>query len=156
MARRESILRYEQPGSRDHGKTYVLKEPDALTAEWWATRALLLLAQEGVDIGETTGVAGLAAAGMSALGKIKSADLKPLLDEMLTWIFIAPDPAQPTNVRQLNAVMGDVEEIGTLLQLRMAMFELLTGFSMPALPSTSTSATRAPDASSIIQTSRAS
>ena len=143
--RKHITLKMEgEPSSRDDGKTYFLQETDALTAEWWATRAIMLLIAGGANIENPNGgMAALAGEGFTALGKLNPMDVKPLLDEMLEWIFIIPDTRHPDNKRPINMKMGDVEEVSTLFRLRLAVFELHTGFSLPALPSTSTSAAEA-------------
>jgi hypothetical protein len=152
--RRTQLVVMDAPTSRDHGKHYLLTEMSAFDSEWWAMRAVMLLVKEGVDIGEAQGMAALAKAGFTALGKLNPFELKPLLDEMLSCIQIIPDPKNPQGRRAITAG-GDVEEAATLLQLRLALFELHTGFSMPGLSSKgSTSGKTSQETSSNTGTSR--
>lgn len=129
--RKTKDVKIEMEG-RDLGKVFRITEMSAVAGEWWATRAFLALANSGVDLGEVpegAGMAGLAMVGIRALGTIKAADAKPLLDEMLMCVRIVPDPDKnPTFSRDL--VEEDLEEIATIIHLRSEVFELHTDFSI--------------------------
>lgn len=113
---------------RDKGKVYRITEMPARKAEKWAMRALLALAKSGADIPDhTDGMAGLAQVGFRSLLTASFDEIEPLLDEMLTCIVIAPNLGQPHYTRAL--IEDDIEEISTLLRLRMEVFDLHTGFS---------------------------
>ena len=113
-----------KPAGRDHGKTFVLTEMSAAAAEAWAIKALLALARAGVEIpDETTGMAGLAVAGLKALQSLDYAAVKPLLDEMFTCVQYQHRPGHPPQEADPN-----IEEVGTRLTLRKALFRLHTGF----------------------------
>lgn len=114
-----------RPAGRDHGKTFLLTEMSAAQAEEWAIKALLALAQAGVEIpDESAGVAGLAKAGFDALTKLSYAVVKPLLDDMLTCVQYLHKPGNPP----LPLSDAGVEEVGTFLKLRKEVFKLHTGF----------------------------
>lgn len=128
---------------RDKGKVFELVEMPAKKSEKWALRLFLALAKSGVDIPEETtnsGLAGIAAFGLRALGSMTFTDAEPLLDEMYECIKFVPDP---NTMDQLHnkplsrpLIDDDTEEIATRLELRKAVFELHTNFSKPVAPLT--------------------
>jgi hypothetical protein len=127
-------VRSEAPGERDNGKTFVLTEMDAYTGQDWALRALLALAASGATLPEgalTTGMAGLAGFGVTALLQAPYGALKPLLDEMLAQAKYAHEPNNPK--MPLQAINPGpncpIEEIKTFLTLHKALLFLHTGFS---------------------------
>ena len=111
---------------RDQGKHFRIIEMSAAHAEEWAAQALFALMNAGVEVPEGGGLADLAAIGLNALSRVKYQDAKPLLDDMMTCVKYIPTPAQPNIVRPL--IDEDIEEIGTRLQLRKAIFDLHTEF----------------------------
>lgn len=118
---------------RDQGKTFVIQELPAMQAERWAMRALLALAKSGVEIPDdiaSAGLAGVASLGLKAFAGLDYNDAEPLMAEMLSCVSILPDPSNPA-VRRYD-IEADIEEVGTLLKLRLETFNLHTGFSMPA------------------------
>lgn len=130
-------VRTEMPGDRDNGKTFVLTEMDAYAGQDWALRALLALAASGVTLSEgalTTGMAGLATFGVTALLQAPYGALKPLLDEMLAQAKYAHEPNNPKH--PLTAIGPGpncpIEEIKTFLTLQKALLLLHTGFSPAA------------------------
>ena len=131
MARKEIDITIMEEG-RDRGKIFHIREMDAYQVERWATRALLALGKSGVempdDIG-SRGVAGLAYLGFTAMMRMNYDDAQPLLDEMMTCVSIKPDPARPDVTRVLFP--DDIEEVATIFKLRMEVFTLHTGFSLP-------------------------
>ena len=134
--RRTKIVTIDDKGSRDYGKHYLITEMDAFRGEWFAIRVGLLLAQSGVELGEATGFQALAIAGIMSLTKIKPEELKPLLDEMLGCVQVIPDLNYPNNRRPVGMMLaGDITEVSTLFKLRLEIFELHTGFSVPGAPS---------------------
>ena len=116
---------------RDAGKHFFLTELPASQAEKWAARAFLAMAKSGLEIPDgiaEMGLAGIAAMGLKALGGMSFEVAGPLLDEMFTCVRIIPDPKHPEVVRVL--IEDDIEEIGTRLQLRKAVFGLHVDFSV--------------------------
>ena len=121
-----------QDDNRDKGKTFHIVEMPAWQVERWAMRCVLALGRAGVDMPDDVaagGIAGLASAGLRALLKLNYDDAAPLLDEMLACVSIKCDPARPDITR--NLFPDDIEEVSTFAQLRMEVFTLHTGFSMP-------------------------
>jgi len=128
--RKETIVTITSSG-RDQGKTFFIKEMSALAAESWGARAVLCLAKSNPELPEdyaSLGLAGLMAFGIRALAGMPWSEAKPLLDEMLSCVTVIPDPTRPQVKRQL--IEDDIEEIGTLLQLRDEVINLHTGFSI--------------------------
>jgi hypothetical protein len=122
-----------QDEGRDKGKVFVLTEKPAIQADKWGIRALLALSKSGVPIPQEfmeMGIIGVLAVGIHRLAGVSFADLEPLLDEMLTCVEIMPTPARPDVIRAL--LPDDIEEVKTLQILRMEVFRLHTGFSLPA------------------------
>ena len=135
MARKTQVVTIDAEG-RDLGKVFLLTEMSAAQAEWWATRAFLALAKSGVDLpsgASDAGMAGLAVAGFRALPAMDPAQAKPLLDEMLTCIRIIPDPTKTMPDSGLPYARvpldGEIEEVATLVKLRLEVFKLHVDFS---------------------------
>lgn len=130
-------VRSEAIGERDNGKTFVLTEMDAYAGQDWALRALLALAASGVTLPDgamSTGWAGLAGFGVTALLQAPYGALRPLLDEMLGQAQYAHKPNDPKMPTQAIAPGPNcpVEEIKTFLTLQVALVKLHTGFSAVA------------------------
>lgn len=129
--------------NRDAGKTFLITEMAAWECERWAARALLALGRAGVEISDDTMAAGAVAvlgAGLAAFRQMRFEDAEPLLDEMMACVSFVPDlsrinplTTQPF-ARKLqrgdDANASDIEELSTLLRLRMEVIELHTGFSV--------------------------
>ena len=116
---------------RDKNKVFHIREMGAMQAEEWSIRALLALTKAGVDLGGIdpgVGMAAFAGSAFSALigGGMSFADLKPLLDDMLTCVTLRLGASA---YRQLLA--DDIEEVGTLFRLRTEVFKLHVDFSQP-------------------------
>ena len=123
---------------RDHGKTFIITEMPADQAERWALRALLALQAAGVSLPdgfEATGMAGVAFAGLTALGRIRYEDVAPLLQEMMGCVKYRHRPGQDAQPLAVGEEC-QVEEVATLLQLRGEVLELHTGFSLAGKLST--------------------
>jgi hypothetical protein len=135
--RKTSTVTIAEDG-RDKGKTFVVTEMPADQAERWAIRAILGLIQSGVKVPEETlhaGMAGVAALGIMALGAIRWDILEPLLSEMFECVQYRH--AGTVNLQPiLPGVASQIEEIKTRLALRMAIFDLHLGFSVPVEPPT--------------------
>ena len=140
MARKVKEVIITAPG-RDENKIFIITESPVTQAEKWAIRAFMGLAKAGIEIPdnvESAGLAGIAMLGMKALASMDFREAEPLLDEMMSCVAIRPDP---TNSFVRARVENDIEEISTILKLRMEVFSLHTGFSLAADQSASTSAT---------------
>jgi hypothetical protein len=133
MARKELTVVIDAEG-RDRGRTFFITEMPAAQGESWAIRVFLAMGRAGIDVPEDiaqAGLAGIARMGFKAIFGMSYEDAEPLLAEMMSCVQIIPDPKVP-NVRR-SLVDDDIEEVKTRLFLRLKVFELHTGFSMPAV-----------------------
>lgn len=120
---------------RDKGKTFVLTEMPASKAEAWATRAILALLSNNVQLPdgfERMGMAGMAEVGIKALSGLTWDSVEPLLAEMWDCVQIMPDPSKPHVVRPL--IEEDVEEIPTRVKIRAEVWKLHVGFLKAVAP----------------------
>jgi len=123
--------------NRDAGKTFFLTEMSAVRLEKWSQRALLALANSGLDIPPEVlrmGAGAVVAAGMRALLGVSFAEAEPLLDEMLQSVQFVPDVRRPEVLRAFDP--EDIEEVSTLFTLRSEVIELHVGFSIAGYLST--------------------
>lgn len=131
--------RSEELGQRDNGKTFVITEMSADAAERWALRALFAMQKAGVDVPKdaaSAGVAAIAAIGLEAITSIPWNEAEPLLAEMMACVQYEHRegvPLQPI----MQGEVSQIEDVRTRLLLRVKVFELHTGFSMPDVPQTS-------------------
>jgi hypothetical protein len=126
---RKTSIYTETADNRDKGKVFKLEEMSADQAEAWALKAFFAIMNAGIDVPDNLadlGFAGIATAGLNALGKVDYETARPLLDEMMTCVQIIPDPAKPNVARALFP--GDIEEVATKLKLRKAVFDLHVAF----------------------------
>lgn len=150
MARKTKTLRIPaDPPSRDAGKTFLITEMPAAHCEKWAMRALMAVANSGLDIPPDVmrmGMGALVAVGFKGLLTMAFAEAEPLLDEMMACVEFVPDPKNPSVVRPVDD--EDIEEVKTRLLLRSEVFELHTDFSPAAfLSKLGTAANKTPDTS---------
>jgi len=134
MARKKVTVTIDTEG-RDKGKSFVITEMSAWDAEEWAGRALFAMMNAGVDIPEgiaSSGLAGVAAMGISALTKVSFEAAKPLLNQMMECVKIQPSPSVTREV-----ITDDIEEVSTLLQLRKEVLNLHISFFTEGGASTS-------------------
>lgn len=135
--RREREVRIAGEGNRDAGKVYIVKEVDAVTAEEWGLRALMALGTGGIQIPPELmglGILAIPLIGYQVFMGAKEEAVLPLWREML--------PAC-VSVKQSNTVfekfnpanVNHVEEVSTLLELRKAVLEIHTGFTIAELTS---------------------
>lgn len=124
-------------GGRDKGKRFKLTEMPAMQAEKWALRALMLLGRSGLDLGPESLAGGwqtVAVLGFQALARMNFDEAEPLFDEMLSCIEVMPDPNN--NMVLIPFTTGvHVEEVRTIMNLRMEVFKLHMGFSSADAPS---------------------
>jgi len=130
----------DAPGTRDHGKTFVITEMSATQAADWATRALFYIAQGGVSLPEeilSGGMESVAFLGISFLSAVDVELARPLLNELYQCVQIKEQHVtrKPTD--------DDVEDYQTILWLRGEVLKLHTGFSLAGDQSRSISQTQA-------------
>jgi len=135
MARKETTFVAET--GRDLGKQFLITEMPASQAENWAFQVILAVGNAGIEIPEglaSQGMSGLMAIGYMNLLKIPFDAAKPLLDEMMNCVQIIPS----ANIKR-KLVEEDIEEVGTRLQLRKAIWNLHMDFFLNESKSTSES-----------------
>ena len=126
-------ITYTAQDGRDKGKQFIITEMAASPAHKWATRTLFALIKGGIEIPDDVmamGMAGLATVGMQGLGHISIDDAEPLLDDLLTFVTVLPDPHKPEVTRALFD--EDVEEPVTYFKFQKEVLLLHLGFSTPA------------------------
>ena len=124
---------------RDKGRVFLMTEMSAAHADNWAMRALIALANGGVDLGGLSpqqGMMGMAGVALDALGRLKADDAIPLLNELLDCVQIIPEGGKP---RPLNMDFNDVEDFTTLWRLLKEVFALHTDFLQHAFGKTTES-----------------
>ena len=118
------VITFTSTDGRDAGKVFQITEMPASKAEKWATRALLAMARNGVDIPDdiaSSGLAGIAAFTIKAICGMSFEEAEPLLDEMFGCIQFV---TSADIVRKL--MEQDIEEIATRVKLRKEVFKLHT------------------------------
>jgi hypothetical protein len=129
MARKEIYYTVSGTKGRDEGKMYHILEMSASQAEWWAIRAGLAMARNGVELPENfsdMGMAAMATTGLSLVAKIPAEEAKPLLEELMACVQSVPNPADKKVERPL--IETDTEEVITRLKLRAEVFKLHVDF----------------------------
>ena len=137
MARKTETVTITEQG-RDKGKTFVLTEMSAIQGERWATQALSLIAKAGADLprgAEDSGMAGLAAAPLTALPVLKSLQ-DTSLDAWWECVKYQHRPNHPLQPIFQNEAC-QIEEIATVNLLRMKVLEMHTSFFSEGGPSNS-------------------
>lgn len=125
--RRTKTIIISDEKSRDNGKSFLVTEMDAESAEWWAIRVLqgLLGSNADVDIDIFSApLSILARYAFIGLARIPAEQLKPLMDEMKPCVSVL----LPDGKTSRPLLPGDIEEIFTWFELRKGVFEVLTGF----------------------------
>lgn len=141
MARK--YIDVEGKGNRDAGKVYRITEMSAEAGEWFAYRLIGALVDADKNgklssLWDMFGKAGnlevLAQAGIKTIGSLlMQADqsrMKPLLDEMKGCWQMKCDGDFMRNLTE-----GDIEEVSTLMMLRMKTLELHLNFFMAGVQS---------------------
>lgn len=138
MARRTRVFTVTAEG-RDKGKKFLITEMPADKAERWALRAAFAIVNGGVQAPDgilDSGMAGIASMAHVAVWSLRSLQglsyqaAGPLLDELMDCVQVLPDvegvPPQPLYGGQ-NC---QVEEVRTLLQLKVEAFQVHVDFSL--------------------------
>lgn len=126
MARRTNIVQITGEDNRDSGKSFLITELPAEQAEWWAFRALQGILGGTTEVNFNAPLAQLAAQSFKAMAGIPWDMAKPLMDEMMSCVSMK----LPGNGGDRPLLAGDIEELSTRIELRRAVFELHTGFSL--------------------------
>jgi hypothetical protein len=120
--------------NRDLGKTFLITEWDALTADRWIQRVAYAVVNTGgtlpLDL-KNAGWEGIAIMGINSLlrGNMDPNIMIPLAEELLNCVQIIPDPKFPEQSLRRADLDGDIEEIATRWWLRNEVVSVHTGFS---------------------------
>ena len=109
---------------RDAGKVFKITEMPATQAERWATRALGILGKSGMSIS----VLGTMEFGeiLQEVLRADSKDIEPMMDELLAC---ASYENNGTMVKmQGNMIDSVIEEVTTIMKLKMEALKLILGF----------------------------
>ena len=139
--RKIKLVVIETPG-RDQGKCFRVQEMPAYQGERWATRAFHEIMRAGGEADGYVPGAGweaLAMAGYKSFGRLDLAVAQPLWDELLDCVTVVPEQSRPEVFRPL-LLDSDVEEIATIVQLKLEAFSIHANFSRAAADQTSTTA----------------
>ena len=124
---------------RDKGKTFILTEMPASRLEKWAARVLVAAFSGEVpaavlEASRVSNAGALATALNHVLAGLDWKTVEPLYDELLDGIVFVPNPTKPNATVQLRPDNVDnfIEEVSTLVRLRMAALELNFAFFSPA------------------------
>ena len=113
----------------DSGKNFVIEKMPVMKAEKWAAKALLAIMHGNPEIPQDiadSGIIGLMQLGLGGLMKCRWEDVEPLLDEMLEYVKIIPDPSKPLVSRKVRE--EDFQDIRTLISLRKEIWGYNTSF----------------------------
>ena len=152
MARKEVDFVISDEG-RDKGKVFHIVEMSAMRAEKWGWKALQAAQKGGVIIDDSIlsmGMQAVAAVGISGIMNAPFHEIEPLMDEIMGCVTIKPDPRNLDIKRPI--LEEDIEEWKTMLNLRVEVLKLHTGFFQPGAQSSSISETPAPSPSPSAQT----
>jgi len=136
LARRKTLVSIpaNATNNRDAGKVFVVTEVDAVQAEEWGLRALMALGTSGIVIPQEMmglGVLAIPLVGYQAFMGAKEESILPLWREMLP----ACVSIKHSEIITQPFERSQVEEVSTLLELRQAIVELHTGFTLAELTS---------------------
>jgi|SRR5579859_4281031 len=163
--RKREVVEVPEWGKRDKGKSFLITEWPAATAERWGIKALLAYNRGGGNIDPDAaigaGMEGIFFLGVQAFlrGKMEAEETIPILDELLDCVKIVRDP------KARNAETGDpvatpivsdddIQEVQTRMWLRSEVVRVHTGFSPAAAVSNLISLIMTPAASRGTQTSQ--
>lgn len=138
MARREKTIKIAAQ-NRDFGKVYEIHELPVMVVEEWVTKAFLAMLHGGAQIPDEIvklGLAGLASMKIEDIllamsSGVNYADVKELMDQMLTAITYKPSP-DVSRFYKPGVDDMDIEELSTLITLRREVVTIHTDFFTPA------------------------
>ncbi len=120
---------------RDAGKTFRITEMSVSKLEKWACRALIALFGVNIppdvaNLAKTSNTMALAGAVMRGLSGLDWKLAEPLYDELIEQVAIIPNMSHPRNVIKLcpQNIDNHIEEIGTIMRLRLEVVALSLNF----------------------------
>lgn len=129
--RKEVYYTIDDENSRDHGKTFLIREMGAWQAEKWCYKALGAMIRGGLflpDGWQDMPADFLAKFNMANLMRLDFIELEPLLDEIMGCIEFVVDKSKPQLNKKINPDIEQIQEPNTLLHLRTEAFKLHLGF----------------------------
>jgi len=124
---------------RDQGGVFILTEMPAIPASEWFVRTLQVLVRSGADVPPDIfrhGAIGFVTIGVGALltgiGKAPWAEIKPLLDELLSCVTAYTPPGGTQPITNLTTIKTQIAEPATVFQLYEEVVSLHLGFSIRA------------------------
>lgn len=136
--------RSDEPGRRDGGKRFYVREMASRPAEKWAARAFLALAHSHVDLPAGIGRDLAKSRGSMAeihrlatmVGHLSFPELEPLMDELMQCVrFVVDAGTDPPVTRAIHDAgddNDDIQEVATRHMIRAEVIDLHVGFLLPA------------------------
>lgn len=136
MARRTKVVTIDLD-NRDKGKQFTLQEMSAYDAEEWFYNAIQLLAAAGSELPDgaiESGPMGFASmtlkAVLTGLSKAPKADVKDLMDRMMTCMVAFTAPGGQVAIKDFAQINLQIEEPTTRMLIKEAIIDLHVGFSI--------------------------
>jgi hypothetical protein len=140
MARKQNTIIIDTD-NRDKGKTYLIKEMDAFSADKWAFKALSAINMSNVDLSFFGGLDSLTKSGMQGvfevskvlggvinlLQSIDEEKLDTIIDDLHYCCYFIPTPGAPPRPI-MDKIDGDIEEVSTLFKLKVEALVLHLDF----------------------------
>lgn len=111
----------------DVGKVFVIKRMDAFTADKWACRVIRALTRAGAKVPDSsldTGILGLTGAAINIFSQMTDEDCERSFDELTACCKIK----RSANSIPSKILEYDIEDAGTITQLRVEAFKLHVDF----------------------------
>lgn len=140
----------DEPGMRDCGKRFFIKEMASRPAEKWAARAFLALAHSqinlpvniGLDLKRSKGSMASIHQIASLVGHLSFPELEPLMDELMRCVLFVVEESLATSTAGVSGTRlihdagddnDDIQEVATRHVLRSEVVDLHVGFFLPAV-----------------------
>ena len=134
--RRTATFTVTSPG-RDLGKRFHIEEQPVMAIEEWTRRAAAILLRSGVEIPPgilEQGPSGFVALGvgtiLSGIGKAPEAEVAWLFEAMLKSVKGYQESANAPVMTNLEIILGQVEELRTMVELREQIASVHLGWSL--------------------------
>lgn len=119
---------------RDNGKRFFIEEMSAFDAEAFATRLWIEVCKNDDTLNAVLGASSscsVSELGIMVFTRLDYEQAKPFFDDLLACCKYYPDKTNDTVKRSVISV--DIEEISTLINLRMEAFKLTFDFFVQGL-----------------------
>jgi hypothetical protein len=131
MARKKIDYIVSEENSRDNGKKYVIEEMSAVSAEKLCYRIIGAMLNAGVNLPPDFMLMPASAITFLCVTNFLRIDfeyLEPLLEEMMQCVYFVPDQNNPKSIRKISQQFNDIEEVSTLINLRIEVYKLHMDF----------------------------